>query len=673
MYGLAAIPVNASTPVASGLPLPWSMLRPPLRAAFLVLVAVAAVHAMMGAAGGSSSSRTDGGGVLASTPGASDELRIDVVYPVAGAVIAATDSSFLLGSVGRGDARLTINGRPVPVASNGAWLGWLPLPPGPTMEFRLVAIAGRDTARHTLSVRRQVAFAEPADGPWIDTTSFQPSGDVWWPRDEPLPVSVRAREGARVSLVMGDGSRIALASAATAVAVPAGIRAFDRDTLNLGGPARRDRHYGLVRGRAAGLDPGAFLPGLPSGGGGEAVMVEAVLGRDTVRARWPLRLARIDSLPLAVEIHDSQAHDGLTDPSTPGRARPGATYHWFFPPGTQAEATARINGDVRLRLGPEDHAWVAAAELTPLKGDGGFGPAVAGSVTVTTDARQVRLRIPVSRQVPFFVDEEDRRVTLTLYQTAGDLNWIRYGSDRHPLLEVARWRQRGPNLELVLDLSLPAWGYRTRWVRGDLLLEIRRPPTINLEAPLRGRRIVVDAGHPPGGSTGPTRLTEAEANLAVARRLGTLLERAGATVIQTRRGEAPMELWPRIRLADSLSADLLISIHNNALPDGVNPFTNNGTTVFYNHPRSLPLARAVQGALVERLGLPDLGVARGDLAMARPTWMPAILVEGMFMIIPEQEAALRTPAGQARYAEGVAEGIRRFLLWHAGPARTSPR
>jgi N-acetylmuramoyl-L-alanine amidase len=93
----------------------------------------------------------------------------------------------------------------------------------------------------------------------------------------------------------------------------------------------------------------------------------------------------------------------------------------------------------------------------------------------------------------------------------------------------------------------------------------------------------------------------------------------------------------------------------------VNPFTNNGTSVFYNQPRSLPLAAAIQRRLVRRLKLRDLGIGRGDLALIRATWMPAALCEGMFLILPEQEAALRSPAGQRRYAMGVLEGIRQFL------------
>jgi N-acetylmuramoyl-L-alanine amidase len=139
----------------------------------------------------------------------------------------------------------------------------------------------------------------------------------------------------------------------------------------------------------------------------------------------------------------------------------------------------------------------------------------------------------------------------------------------------------------------------------------------------------------------------------------------GAIVVMSRTSDSAVGLWPRIKLANDSNADILVSIHNNALPDGVNPFANNGTSVYYNHPRSIPLAFAVQRALVRRLGLRDLGVGRGDLALVRPTWMPAVLTEGLFMMLPRQEAALRTEEGQLLYARGVYEGIKAFLKGRA--------
>ena len=122
-----------------------------------------------------------------------------------------------------------------------------------------------------------------------------------------------------------------------------------------------------------------------------------------------------------------------------------------------------------------------------------------------------------------------------------------------------------------------------------------------------------------------------------------------------------MELFPRTRFAEEHDADVLVSIHANALPDGVNPFTNNGTSVYYFHPRSAALARALDRALVAELGVHDLGMGRGDYALVRDPWMPSALTEGLFMMIPEQEAMLASPEGRLRYARGVAKGIEDFL------------
>jgi N-acetylmuramoyl-L-alanine amidase len=198
------------------------------------------------------------------------------------------------------------------------------------------------------------------------------------------------------------------------------------------------------------------------------------------------------------------------------------------------------------------------------------------------------------------------------------------------------------------------------------VLDLRRPPEIDRAHPLAGRRIVVDPGHPPAGATGPTGLREAEANLLVARALRELLVAERAEVVLTRENDTSLDLTSRVRMADSLDADLLVSIHNNALPDGVNPFTNNGSSVFYNHSQSEPLARAIQEAFIRHLPVRGLGEARADLAMVRPTWMPAVLTEGLFMMLPDQEAALREAEGRQRYAAALRDGIQAFL---AGVAR----
>ncbi|HSR16116.1 MAG TPA: N-acetylmuramoyl-L-alanine amidase, partial [Gemmatimonadales bacterium] len=351
---------------------------------------------------------------------------------------------------------------------------------------------------------------------------------------------------------------------------------------------------------------------------------------------------------------------GNTDGLTVGRALPGGTYHWFFPAGTRALVTGRINGSVRLDLSAGSAAWVDASEARPV-GDGTPRPAVVGSITATERGGRAVIRIPVAWRVPQQVNEDDRSLRLRLYGAVSDINWVRYGPAPREIDRIT-WRQAtADEVEIEVRLVAPLWGYRLSWDRNDLLLEVRPRPAVDPGRPLAGRRIVIDPGHPPAGAVGPSGMTEAEANLGVARIVRRLLEAEGAAVTMTRDDDRPLDLWPRVRLADSLDADLEISIHNTALPDGVNPFTNNGSSVFYFHPRSIPLARAIQAELVARLGLRDLGFARGDLALVRGTWMPSVLTEGLFMMVPEQEADLRSEAGRRRYAEAVVAGVRRFL------------
>jgi N-acetylmuramoyl-L-alanine amidase len=605
---------------------------------------------------------------LPEVPPVRGPLQLRVVYPAPDAAVRAKDSSFLLGSVGTGDARLTINGHPVRVWPNGAWLAWIPLPSDSLMRFRIVATTGTESAALDYDIRRGGWAPAPPPGLWLDSASLAPRGRVWWPADEYLTLSVRASEGATVRMVLPDSTIVPLRPQSRLEDVPEAIRAFDLDTANLSTAVRRDRYVGVFRGRALGPSPGPVLPGPWSPPVAAGLLpdsalwpvVEAIQGGDTVRARWPLQVALLDTLPDIVEMDDDSAGTGLTDRITVGRAVPGGTYHWFFPNGTRAAVSGRMNDDLRLRLAPESEAWIAAAEARPVPGVTA-APAVVGSMRLTPMADRVRLRIPLSHRVPYQVTEGDRSLTLRLYGALGDVNWIQYGS-ADTLVRRAAWTQdRRQEVTLTIELSEPLWGYHARWERGDLLLDVRRPPPARPGHSLKGYLIAVDPGHPPGGSTGPTGLREAEANLGIGLEVKRLLEAAGARVFITRTEDVPIELWPRVEAAERAGADLLVSIHNNALPDGVNPLTNRGASVYYNHPRSVPLARAVQTELVRRLGVRDLGVGRGDLALVRTTWMPSILTEGLFMIVPEQEAALRSPRGRRLYAEAVVEGIRRFL------------
>ena len=129
----------------------------------------------------------------------------------------------------------------------------------------------------------------------------------------------------------------------------------------------------------------------------------------------------------------------------------------------------------------------------------------------------------------------------------------------------------------------------------------------------------------------------------------------------TRTTMDPVALGDRPTIARRANAHLLVSIHLNALPDGVNPFRVQGTGTYFFRSQSEPLARAVQRGMVAQMRLPDLGVYYDNLALTRPTWMPSILCEGAFLMMPDQEAGMRTPQFQEAYARGIADGIEEYF------------
>ena len=322
-----------------------------------------------------------------------------------------------------------------------------------------------------------------------------------------------------------------------------------------------------------------------------------------------------------------------------------------------------------MRLGGDLDAWVPASDAQPLAADARVPARVAGDVRVRSADAWADVVIPVGERPPYFVEQRADALVLTLYGTTANTSTVRLGTDT--LVRAVTWAQRGEGrAEYTVTLSGAPFGYLVLWSDGALVLRVRRAPAVDPARPLRGLRIAVDPGHPPIGATGPTGLYEAEMTLAVGRRLQAELERRGAEVVMTRTTPEPVGLGDRPIVARRADAHAFVSIHGNALPDGVNPFEAHGTSTYYYHPHAAPLARRVQAGMVRRMGLRDLGTYYGNLAVVRGTWMPSVLAEGAFMMIPAQEAALRTPEFQQAYANGVADGLEAyFRALAAGEAR----
>lgn len=604
---------------------------------------------------------------------ARDSLEIRVQHPPVDATLGAADSTFVFGEVTGVDpaeVSLTVNDVPAVVHEGGGWLAFVPLEPGP-FTFRIRAEADGRVAAIDLPVE----VPRPLYAPGTDTLPYKP-GTI-----EPT--------GA-LELYAGDTLRVSVVAAPDLVvrarigerAVPLSPeRASDP---NLGrmvwgpeAPLEGARPAPAADGQKRWLRYAADVFLLFGGRTRDSLTLEFESPGGEVGTVSAAEITYLDPTEVRVAVvDDDTAGTGRTDHRVIARTGPRLGYQLLLPNGTVA-ATGRLVGGYReVALGPGTSAWVDAEEAFPVP-----GPRPGDEIAVVRARRAngwSEVVLPTDERLPFRVAQQIDPVvyTIDVYGLVANVDWMET-SVADPWIESVRWSQPADGVfRLVVRVAGDQpWGYRTRWEGTHLVVGFRhRPEALDdrrFRSLLHGVRIVVDPGHnPETGAVGPTGLEEREANLAISLELAEILRRRGAEVVLTRAtADSTLGLYDRTNLAIEAGGEVFVSIHNNALPDGVNPFLNHGTSVLYYHPQSKPLAEAIQRELLSRTGLPDHGMWHQNVAVLRMNEMPSVLVESAFMMIPEQEARLRTPRFRRAIAEGVVAGIERFLHERKGEIR----
>lgn len=434
---------------------------------------------------------------------------------------------------------------------------------------------------------------------------------------------------------------------------------------------------------------GAFLGFVPNPPPTDAQFVlVARLGADSAIAAHQVRVAGMappvpdslrppapaitDTVPTWIVLRDTLTALSDTDRVVIGRPTHNSTYRWFLFPNTRVQLTGRYPGFARVRLDSGLDIWVDAVDARTFATDTAPPRRVVGNLKVRSSEDWVDVQFPIAERPAYLVEERDRSIELTLYGTRGNTDLVSYPTS-DSLVRHVEWAQElNDRVRYSVEMNVAPFGYLVLYENGILTLRIRRPPSglgswaLGLgprsRSSLAGLTIAVDAGHPPAGATGPTGLYEADAALPVGEALKGMLEERGATVVMTRESGDPVDLAMRPVIARRSSAHAFVSLHYNAYPDGVNPFTRpNGIEVYFYRPHSESLARAVQSELITKQQLEDQGIHFRSLAVVRSTWFPAVLAEGGYLLVPEQENAMRTQGWQDRYARAVADGLEKYF------------
>jgi N-acetylmuramoyl-L-alanine amidase len=220
---------------------------------------------------------------------------------------------------------------------------------------------------------------------------------------------------------------------------------------------------------------------------------------------------------------------------------------------------------------------------------------------------------------------------------------------------------------LLAPESSTAGASRTPVVVLDPGHDLRAHPATEPIGPGSSTPKIKDGGGTHGVVSG---LTEAQLNLAVARRLRTLLQRAGVRVVMTRTTTSHVSMGniARARIANRVHAALFLRIHADGSTDPAARGTHTLYPAFHAgwtddiYARSKRAAGIVQRELVGALGFPDRGLQeRPDFTGFNWANVPAILVEMGFMTNPVEDRLLATSAYQRRAAIGLCRGMLAFL------------
>ena len=570
------------------------------------------------------------------------EIPFQIIHPPENSHIPAVKSSFVYGSANP-SGKLIINGTDVPVHPGGGFIAMVDYKPG---KFVITAELTTDTTPQIIS--RTIYVADNDSGTNTDKLSIgyiAPEQDVEIVQGDTFRISVYATPGkSGYFKIEGIHDKLPLTESFVSQGYYQGVY-----TIQPGDKFVKSR----IR---------VFLTDVKS----EKKISKYSSGLISTIS---------NTIPVIGEIFVSSS---ILRTGSMLSKDDKAGYLLFPSSGTRLRIIGKKGNEYKIRLNLQRDVWVDKSSIRILPPGISAVPAAAGSIAVLEKPRSVEIRIPLGYRIPFEIlaSIDSDWIRVNLFGAYSNTDWVDYRCSTR-IVNNVQWLQEQTDVySLLINTQRKSWwGYDIRYEGNVFVLELRAPPVISNDRnlPLSGAVIAVDAGHSTDtGALGPTGTEERNINLEITKSVEQRLKEYGAEVVLTRKGDeqGPVGLYERRETAQNLGADILVSIHCNALPEGQNPFEKNGYGIYYFHPHSVTLARMLHQSFTESFNidkgngiiLNDDGMHYGDLALTRPPQFPSVLIECAYLMIPREEALLKTKSFQDELAQAIAAGIKRYVL-----------
>ena len=220
------------------------------------------------------------------------------------------------------------------------------------------------------------------------------------------------------------------------------------------------------------------------------------------------------------------------------------------------------------------------------------------------------------------------------------------------------------NILKIKYISPALFGYDVLPHKKGLVVRIKKIPKINRKKPLKGIKIAVDPGH--GGiedGVCANQLVEKDVNLKMSKQIRKALKKRGAKVYMTRKKDKYISLYKRVEFANKKEADILLSIHQNSLPDPKDVIYKHGAGTYYYHMQARPLAQNIQKEILNFSKFRDDGVNYASFALARPTSPVSVLVECGYLIDKNEAQKLNDKKFQKGFSQALAKGVENYLRY----------